>query len=166
MPCELTRWLAGSSAGVGQGGPTDTNVQWIRLAPADVMTGVRDTDRSVAAGLTASAGGLAPWQKRRATALALNNLAEPIRVAHLADECGLSSSHFARSFKASFGVSAHKWLVQRRIERSKELLIHTRESLADIADRVGFADQAAFTRAFRQRVGVSPGRWRRYQLCA
>ena len=76
-------------------------------------------------------------------------------------ECGLSISHFARSFKASFGVSTHRWLVQRRIERSQELLIHTRESLADIAEQAGFADQAAFTRTFHQIVGVSPGRWRR-----
>jgi AraC-like DNA-binding protein len=51
--------------------------------------------------------------------------------------------------------------VQRRIERSQELLIETRESLADIADQAGFADQAAFTRTFHQIVGISPGRWRR-----
>ena len=52
-------------------------------------------------------------------------------------------------------------LVQRRIERSQELLIHTGESLVDIADQAGFADQAAFTRTFHQIVGISPGRWRR-----
>src|SRR4029078_3912667 len=79
----------------------------------------------------------------------------------VAQECGLSISHFARSFKASFGVSTHRWLVQRRIERAQEILIHTRESLSDIAEQAGFADQAAFTRTFHQIVGVSPGRWRR-----
>jgi AraC-like DNA-binding protein len=84
-----------------------------------------------------------------------------IRLSRLAAECGLSISHFARSFKASFGVSAHRWLVRRRIERSQELLIHTLDSLADIADLAGFADQAAFTRTFHQIVGISPGRWRR-----
>jgi AraC family transcriptional regulator len=40
-------------------------------------------------------------------------------------------------------------------------MAQTAESLAEIADEVGFADQATFTRAFRQLVGVSPGRWRR-----
>jgi AraC-like DNA-binding protein len=89
------------------------------------------------------------------------DLSGRIRLSALAAECGLSISHFARSFKASFGVSAHRWLVQRRIERSQELLIETRESLADIADQAGFADQAAFTRTFHQIVGISPGRWRR-----
>jgi AraC-like DNA-binding protein len=110
---------------------------------------------------TISVGGLGPWQKRRATELLRENLAGRIRLSQVAQECGLSVSHFARSFKATFGVSTHRWLVQRRIERSQELLIHTLDSLADIADLAGFADQAAFTRTFHQIVGVSPGRWRR-----
>ena len=110
---------------------------------------------------TISVGGLGPWQKRRATELLSENLAGRIRLSELARECGLSISHFARSFKASFGVSTHTWLVQRRIERSQELLVHTRESLADIAEQAGFSDQAAFTRTFHQIVGISPGRWRR-----
>ena len=110
---------------------------------------------------TISVGGLGPWQKRRATELLSENLSGRIRLSQLAAECGLSVSHFARSFKASFGVSAHGWLVQRRIERSQELLMHTGRSLADIADQAGFTDQAAFSRTFRQIVGITPGRWRR-----
>jgi len=110
---------------------------------------------------TISVGGLGPWQKRRATELLSENLTGRIRLSQLAQECGLSTSHFARSFKSTFGVSTHRWLVQRRIERAQGLLIHTRESLSDIAEQAGFADQAAFTRAFHQIVGVSPGRWRR-----
>src|SRR6266478_7683764 len=109
---------------------------------------------------TVSVGGLGPWQKRRATELLRENLAGRIRLSQLAQECGLSVSHFARSFKATFGVTTHRWLVQRRIERSQELLIHTFDSLADIADLAGFADQATFTRTFHQIVGMSPGRWR------
>src|SRR6266849_2338753 len=76
---------------------------------------------------TVSLGGLGPRQKRRATELLRENLAGRIRLSQLAQECGLSISHFARSFKASFGVSTHRWLVQRRIERSQDLLIRTRE---------------------------------------
>jgi AraC family transcriptional regulator len=110
---------------------------------------------------TISVGGLGPLQKRRATELLSENLSGRIRLSQLAAECGLSVSHFARSFKASFGVSAHGWLVQRRIERSQELLMHTGRSLADIADQAGFTDQAAFSRTFRQIVGITPGRWRR-----
>ena len=107
------------------------------------------------------AAGLGPVQKRRAIELLNENFAGRIRLSDLANECGLSISHFARSFKATFGMPAHRWLVHRRVERSKELMAQSAESLADIADEIGFADQATFTRAFRQIVGVSPGRWRR-----
>ena len=110
---------------------------------------------------TVSVGGLGPWQKRRATELLSENLDGRVRLSQLAQECGLSVSHFARSFKASFGVSTHRWLVQLRIERSQDLLTRTHGSLADIAEEVGFSDQAAFTRTFHQIMGVSPGRWRR-----
>ena len=105
--------------------------------------------------------GLGPKEKRRAFELLNENLAGRITLARLGQECGLSPSHFARSFKASVGVSPHQWLARRRIERAKELLIGTNESLALIGYRTGFADQAAFTRAFRRVVGASPGRWRR-----
>jgi AraC family transcriptional regulator len=114
--------------------------------------------------LRTATGGLGPLQKRRAIELLNENLAGRIRLSDLAHECGLSISHFARSFKASFGMPAHRWLVHRRVERSKELMAQTRESLAEIADEAGFADQATFTRAFHQIVGVSPGRWRRDHL--
>src|SRR5439155_13222620 len=105
--------------------------------------------------------GLGPLQQRRAVELLNENLGSRIRLSDLARECGLSISHFGRSFKASFGMSAHRWLVHRRVERAKALMAQTEESLAEIADDVGFADQAMFTRAFRQIVGVGPGRWRR-----
>jgi AraC-like DNA-binding protein len=108
-----------------------------------------------------SVGGLGPWQKRRATELLNENLAGRIHLSQLAEECGLSISHFARSFKASFGMSTHRWLLQRRIQRSQEFLMETHDSLADIAELAGFSDQAAFTRAFHRIVGISPGRWRR-----
>src|SRR5260370_1115496 len=110
---------------------------------------------------TVSVGGLGPWQKRRATELLSENLSGGIRLSQVAQECGLSISHFARSFKASFGVSAHRWLVQRRIQRSQDLLIQTRESLSDSAEPAGFARPATFARTFHQIVGISPGRWRR-----
>jgi AraC family transcriptional regulator len=106
-------------------------------------------------------GGLAPWQRRRATELLRENLDGTIRLADVAQACELSVSHFARSFKASFGVGCHRWLTERRIERAKELLAITDTPLVDVAHQAGFADQAAFTRTFSRLVGLSPGRWRR-----
>jgi AraC family transcriptional regulator len=105
--------------------------------------------------------GLAKWQRARATELLQENLDGTARLADLARECQLSVSHFARSFKASFGVTCHQWLTERRIERAKELLALSKSPLADVASHSGFSDQAAFTRTFHRRVGVTPGQWRR-----
>jgi AraC family transcriptional regulator len=105
--------------------------------------------------------GLAKWQRARATELLQENLDGTVRLADLARECQLSVGHFARSFKASFGVSCYRWLTERRIERTKEVLAATDTPLVDVANQAGFADQAAFTRTFGRLVGLSPGRWRR-----
>jgi AraC family transcriptional regulator len=106
-------------------------------------------------------GGLAAWQRRQVTEMLRDNLGGRTRLATLAQTCDLSVSHFARAFKASFGVTCHRWLTERRIERTQELLAWTRMPLAEIASQSGFADQAAFTRVFRRFVGVPPGLWRR-----
>jgi len=111
-----------------------------------------------------SKGGLAPWQKRRASELLHENLHGRIRLSDIARACGLSVSHFARSFKISFGTSTHQWLIQHRIDHAKQLMSQTGMSLIDIAIHSGFNDQAAFTRIFHRLVGVSPGRWRRHHV--
>ena len=106
-------------------------------------------------------GGLATWQRRRVTELLRASLDGEVRLADLARACDLSVSHFARSFKASFGVTCHRWLTERRIERAKDLLAVTAVPLADVAIQSGFADQASFTRTFHRIVGMPPGQWRR-----
>jgi AraC family transcriptional regulator len=107
-------------------------------------------------------GGLAPWQVRRAAEIIKENLDANIRLCDLARECGLSVSHFTRTFRKSFGKSPYRWLLERRIDRAKALLTTSDLPIVDIAIRSGFSDQAAFTRAFERIVGDSPGRWRRW----
>ena len=106
-------------------------------------------------------GGLAPWQKRRAVELLKENLDGQIGLADLARECGLSVSHFSRSFKLSFGTSAHRYLTLQRIEEAKSLLSTSGSSLSDVAVQAGFSDQAGFSRTFNAVVGIPPGHWRR-----
>jgi transcriptional regulator GlxA family with amidase domain len=106
-------------------------------------------------------GGLAPWQKRRVVELFQQHLDGEIKLATLADDCGLSISHFARSFRRSFGTSPHRYLILQRLEISKALLSETISPLVEIAARTGFADQSAFTRTFASIIGISPAKWRR-----
>jgi AraC family transcriptional regulator len=106
-------------------------------------------------------GGLAPWQKRRAAELLAENLDGQIGLAQLAGECGLSVSHFSRSFRRSFGTSAHRYLMFQRIETAKSLLSNSAFALSDVALQSGFSDQASFSRSFKAAVGMPPGHWRR-----
>jgi AraC family transcriptional regulator len=105
-------------------------------------------------------GGLAPWQMSRARDLLNHQFHDQLTLPRLAKECGLSVSHFTRSFRQSFGCSAHRYLMLQRVERAKTLLTHSDDGLAQIGLKVGFSDQAAFSRTFRSVVGVSPGKWR------
>src|SRR5262249_60369278 len=74
----------------------------------------------------------------------------------------LSPYHFARRFKESTGLSPHRYIIARRIERAKELLRGEEDlSLGQVAARVGFWDQGHFTRHFKRLVGVTPRRFRR-----
>jgi AraC-like DNA-binding protein len=106
-------------------------------------------------------GGLAPWQERRVKELMVANLEGVISLSQLANECGLSLSYFTRAFRTSTGVPPHRWLMQRRIDKAKDLLRSSDLSLNEIALACGFADQSHFTAVFTRMVGVSPGFWRR-----
>ncbi|WP_373563158.1 helix-turn-helix transcriptional regulator [Tunturibacter empetritectus] len=91
----------------------------------------------------------------------MNHLEGNLKLERLARECNLSAGHFARAFKTTFGVSVHRWVVDRRIEHAKVLMSHSTLSLPDVAFRTGFSSQSTFSRAFQQHVGASPGVWRR-----
>ncbi|WP_331373360.1 AraC family transcriptional regulator [Sinorhizobium chiapasense] len=105
-------------------------------------------------------GQLAMWQEKRAKELLEANLDGDISLRALAMECGLSRSHFTRAFRATTGVAPHQWLLQRRIERAKDLLHDTKQTIAEVALSCGFADQSHFTRIFTRVVGTSPHAWR------
>jgi AraC family transcriptional regulator len=106
-------------------------------------------------------GGLAAWQVERAKEILASNLDGRVQLKEVARECGLSVSHFSRSFRRSVGAAPHNWLLTRRIDAAKEKLRDGRLSLLDVALGCGFADQSHLTRVFTRIVGVSPGAWRR-----
>ena len=110
---------------------------------------------------TQSVGGLAPWQLRRAQQMLLASIESNLPLRLVAKACGLSTSHFARAFKISTGVSPLKWLIALRIDLSRMTLTQSDISLVDVAGMYGFSDQSHFSRVFRRVVGRSPGAWRR-----
>lgn len=106
-------------------------------------------------------GGLAAHQLRQVTEYLCEHLVEGASLQELANIAGLSRSYFSRAFRESTGMPVHQWLLQKRILRSKEFLLSTDFSIAQIALAVGFADQAHFSRMFGRAVGTSPAIWRR-----
>lgn len=106
-------------------------------------------------------GGLSRAQTRLSKDLLEANLDGNIALGRVAKACGLSTSHFTRAFKETFGKPPHRWLTERRLDRAKDLMANSRLPLVDIAARCGFADQSALNRSFRRVYGISPGQWRR-----
>jgi AraC family transcriptional regulator len=106
-------------------------------------------------------GSLAPWQLRRAMDFMRAHLSGNISLEQLASVCDLSVSYFARGFKNGTGVSPHRWLVEMRLEKAKDLLLNTKKTLPAVAVACGFADQCHLSRTFRRATGDAPGAWRR-----
>ncbi|SNS85082.1 transcriptional regulator, AraC family [[Luteovulum] sphaeroides subsp. megalophilum] len=86
-------------------------------------------------------------------------------VAEMAQVVGLSESWFTRLFRDTTGVTPLQWQLRQRVELAQTLL-EENLSVAEIADRLGFSDQAHLTRVFRQVTGQPPGAWRRARICA
>jgi transcriptional regulator GlxA family with amidase domain len=89
------------------------------------------------------------------------NLGGNVPLKSIAQECGLSPSHFARAFAISVGQPPHQWLLEQRVDLARQLLGQSTLPLSEIAIQCGFADQSHFTRVFSAKTGLAPGRWRR-----
>jgi len=144
----------------------------IRRASAILRFDLQGEMSSVVVPLTSPAppklirGGLAPWQIRRVTTHIETNLDAAITTKDLAVLARLSSFHFCRAFRDSFGESPHGYVTRRRIERAQRLMLTTNASLGQIAADCGFTDQAHLSNLFRRFVGESPGVWRRARAIA
>lgn len=88
-------------------------------------------------------------------------LEPPARVAHLAREAGLSTSHFITQFSALFGETPLQCRTRARLERARGMLLATDEPATQIGLALGFADLGSFSRLFTRHFGVPPRAYRR-----
>jgi AraC family transcriptional regulator len=109
-------------------------------------------------------GGLTPRQEHTAKELMRAHIVGAISVEKLAEECGVSRGHFFRAFRWTTGKTPHQWLIEARVELSKELLLTSRLSLSQIAAACGFANPSHFTRVFSSTIGTAPRAWRAARL--
>jgi AraC family transcriptional regulator len=101
-----------------------------------------------------------PWQERRAKEYMASRLTQGVTLEAVARACGMSRSHFARTFKRSTGMAPFEWMRHERINRAKQMLKGSDTPLICVAVECGFTDQSHFTRVFTKLVGTTPRAWR------
>lgn len=79
----------------------------------------------------------------------------------LASSCGLSISHFIRSFYQYTGSTPHEFLLSFRIRQAKQLLLTTSKTVEEISELCGFNSASHFARAFRRQENLSPSQFRK-----
>src|SRR5262249_48938562 len=85
-----------------------------------------------------------------------DNLARDLSLQDVASFAGLSVSHFKRLFRESAGLPLHQYLIRRRVERAKSLLIEGRLPISQIALETGFSHQSHLAHHVRRVLGVAP----------
>jgi len=90
-----------------------------------------------------------------------SRLEADLTLQELASEVGYSRSHFLRMFHATTGMTPHRYVLKRRVERARQQLEQVEQSIAEVAFRCGFSSQAHLTLAFRKEFGITPAEYRR-----
>ena len=87
-------------------------------------------------------------------------LPETISLEAAAELLNTHPSHLARTFSRAFGISPHRYVTGRQLERARELLLRGHPAV-EVARETGFFDQAHLTRHFRRYLGTTPAAFAR-----
>lgn len=98
---------------------------------------------------------------RLARAYLDSNCTSAITIAYVSRKAALSPYHFIRLFYRAYKQTPHQYLVQRRIDRAKELLRSSELSITEICLEVGFESLGSFSTRFRKDTGLSPSEYRK-----
>ncbi|MCB6183077.1 AraC family transcriptional regulator [Leeia sp. TBRC 13508] len=97
---------------------------------------------------------------RQIDAYLRQHLATPLSTSQLSEQFGWKARRFHDLFCEAFGDTPQRYQHRLRLDFALSLLSKHTESLTDIANTLGYADQPAFTRHFSARFGTPPGKWR------
>jgi len=104
---------------------------------------------------------LSDAQLQRVLAYIDANLDQPLTIDILSREAGVSNSHLRTWFKAAMDVTIHRYILRRRVEHARRLLLQGNRKLSDIAAEAGFAHQSHLAKWMRHELGYSPSELRR-----
>ena len=88
------------------------------------------------------------------------NYDKQIDFSSIAESQAVSAPYLSKLFHDHAGTSPSKYLAEYRMQQAKKLLLDTKLSIKEIADRVGYPDQFHFSKSFRNMVGLSPAQFR------
>lgn len=108
-----------------------------------------------------AAHSMAPRRLRRVLDFIEANLADDIELDDLASVAGSSRFHFSRAFRDATGFPPYRYLVHRRVDSAKTLLLQGDLSIDQVAAQCGFKSSAQFAVMFKQVFGTTPSRFRR-----
>lgn len=112
------------------------------------------TRKAVAAGKPGRA--LPRWRLRHVIEYIEAHLDEALSLAELAAVAGFSLSHFKPLFKQAVGVPVHRFVLERRVERARTLLLEGKKNMSEIALETGFSHPSHMARCMRRVLGLSP----------
>lgn len=96
-----------------------------------------------------------------------SNMLDPdFTIEKLCTCCGLSHAQLCRIFKGKYGLTAKRYLIERRIEYAKHLLISTNLSIDAVALLSGYSDHIHFMKEFKRHVGMTAGKYRKNSIKA
>jgi AraC family transcriptional regulator len=105
-------------------------------------------------------GGLPNWRLKRALELLETDRTKTPSLAELAAPLRLQPTSFCRAFKQSTGRSPHRYLLEHRVNRAKEMMKDRKRTLTEIALDCGFSSSSQFSIVFKRITGVSPRNYR------
>ncbi|GAB1596864.1 helix-turn-helix domain-containing protein [Lysobacter claricitrinus] len=100
---------------------------------------------------------LPAWRLRRVVDYIEAHLDEDLSLAELAGVAGYAVSHFKPLFKNATGMTAHRFVMERRVERARLHLVEGGMGVSDVAALTGFAHASHLARCMRRVLGVTPG---------
>ncbi|MFD2613422.1 helix-turn-helix domain-containing protein [Paenibacillus gansuensis] len=89
------------------------------------------------------------------------NFAQPINLRTLAELSGYSEDHFRSLFKLKTGLSPYQYVISKRLDAARQLLLHSASTVSTIGMECGFSTSSQFIEMFRRHYGQTPLQFRK-----
>jgi AraC family transcriptional regulator len=100
--------------------------------------------------------GLSPRRRRQVVDFIEAHLHDDLRLSDIARIAGVGATQLKASFPRALGLTVHQYVLRRRVERAKSLLLAGETSPAQVALAAGFAHQSHMALCMRRILGVTP----------